>query len=106
MPIGRAGGLPAIFCVILPSNFRTGSKNRCLKWGVPILDAPEGRRDDFVAPYFRHAKIFGLSVLKFPFSEVTPSPQSGFLKCPKLRYVPYELFGPVGFWCSRLNGLD
>jgi len=24
--------------------------------GCPILDAPEGRRDEFVEPYFRHAK--------------------------------------------------
>jgi hypothetical protein len=23
---------------------------------VPILDAPQGRRDDFVDPYFKHAK--------------------------------------------------
>jgi hypothetical protein len=41
--------------VILLNNFRTGS-NRCQKWGAPILDAPEGRRDDFVDPYFKHAK--------------------------------------------------
>ncbi len=26
------------------------------KWGAPILDAPQGRRDDFVAPYFRAAR--------------------------------------------------
>jgi hypothetical protein len=26
------------------------------KWGVPILEAPEGRRDDFVDRYFRRAK--------------------------------------------------
>jgi hypothetical protein len=26
------------------------------KWGVEILDAPEGRRDEFVEPYFRHAE--------------------------------------------------
>lgn len=26
------------------------------KWGVPVLEAPEGRRDDFVAPYFRGAQ--------------------------------------------------
>ena len=25
-------------------------------WGVEILDAPEGRRDEFVAPYFRNAE--------------------------------------------------
>ena len=31
-------------------------KNRAEKWGAPILDAPEGRRDEFVEPYFRRAK--------------------------------------------------
>ena len=29
---------------------------RAKEWGAPILDAPEGRRDEFVAPYFRAAK--------------------------------------------------
>ena len=24
--------------------------------GVPVLDAPQGRRDDFVDPYFKRAK--------------------------------------------------
>lgn len=31
-------------------------KNRAEKWGTPILDAPQGRRDEFVEPYFRNAK--------------------------------------------------
>ena len=31
-------------------------KNRAEKWDTPILDAPEGRRDEFVEPYFRKAK--------------------------------------------------
>jgi len=26
------------------------------KWSVPVLDAPQGRRDDFVDPYFKQAK--------------------------------------------------
>jgi hypothetical protein len=26
------------------------------KWGVEILDAPEGRRDEFIEPYFRNAE--------------------------------------------------
>lgn len=30
--------------------------NRSKKWGAPILEAPEGRRDEFVAPYFKRAK--------------------------------------------------
>jgi hypothetical protein len=31
-------------------------KNRAEKWAAPILDAPEGRRDEFVEPYSRKAK--------------------------------------------------
>ena len=40
----------------IAEQFQNWVKNRCQKWGVPILDAPEGRRDDFVDPYFKHAK--------------------------------------------------
>jgi hypothetical protein len=40
----------------IAQQFQNWLKNRCQKWGVPILDAPEGRRDDFVDPYFKHAK--------------------------------------------------
>ena len=29
---------------------------RVRQWGAPLLDAPEGRRDDFVAPYFQRAQ--------------------------------------------------
>jgi len=37
----------------IAQQFQNWLKNRCQKWGVPILDAPEDRRDDFVAPYFK-----------------------------------------------------
>ena len=30
--------------------------NRSRKWGAPILEAPEGRRDELIKPYFRKAK--------------------------------------------------
>jgi len=40
----------------IAQQFQNWVKNRCQKWGVPILDAPDGRRDDFVDPYFKHAK--------------------------------------------------
>ena len=56
MPIERANGLLATAGAISPSNFKNWDKNRCQKWGTPILDAPAGRRDDFVDPYFKHAK--------------------------------------------------
>jgi hypothetical protein len=41
----------------IAQQFQNWVKNRCQKWGAPILDAPEGRRDDFVDPYFKQAKI-------------------------------------------------
>ena len=31
-------------------------RNRSEKWGAPIVDAPEGRRDEFIEPYFLKAK--------------------------------------------------
>jgi hypothetical protein len=40
----------------IAQQFQNWLKNRCQKWGAPILDAPEGRRDDFVDPYFKNAK--------------------------------------------------
>jgi hypothetical protein len=40
----------------IAEQFHNWVKNRAQKWGEPILDAPAGRRDDFVAPYFKQAK--------------------------------------------------
>jgi hypothetical protein len=40
----------------IAQQFQNWVKNRCQKWGAPIVDAPTGRRDDFVDPYFKHAK--------------------------------------------------
>ena len=40
----------------IAQQFQNWLKNRCEKWGAPVLDAPEGRRDDFVDPYFKQAK--------------------------------------------------
>jgi hypothetical protein len=40
----------------IADQFRDWITQRARKWDVPILDAPEGRRDDFVESYFRHAK--------------------------------------------------
>jgi len=40
----------------IAQQFHNWVKNRCEKWGAPILDASEGRRDDFVDPYFKQAK--------------------------------------------------
>ena len=30
--------------------------NRSQRWGAPILEAPQGRRDDFVDPYFKRTQ--------------------------------------------------
>jgi hypothetical protein len=40
----------------IAEQFQNWVKNRCEKWKAPILDAPAGRRDDFVDPYFKQAK--------------------------------------------------
>lgn len=40
----------------IATQFHRWVENRAHSWDVPILDAPAGRRDDFVAPYFRRAK--------------------------------------------------
>jgi hypothetical protein len=40
----------------IADQFRDWITNRSQKWGVPILEAPEGRRDDFLDPYFKRVK--------------------------------------------------
>ena len=40
----------------IATQFQNWVINRSKKWGAPILDAPEGRRDDFVQQYFIAAK--------------------------------------------------
>ena len=40
----------------IAQQFQNWVKNRCQRWGAPVLDAPTGRPDDFVDPYFKHAK--------------------------------------------------
>jgi len=40
----------------IADQFQGWVKNRSQKWDVPILEAPSGRRDQFVEPYFRRAK--------------------------------------------------
>ncbi|MGH9671378.1 MAG: hypothetical protein ACRD3A_14845 [Terriglobales bacterium] len=39
----------------IATQFQNWVKNRAHTWGVPLLDAPPGRRDEFVAPYFKRA---------------------------------------------------
>lgn len=41
----------------IASQFQNWVVNRSQKWGAPILEAPESRRDEFVRPYFRRAKV-------------------------------------------------
>jgi hypothetical protein len=40
----------------IAQQFQNWVKNRCQRWGAPILDAPEGRHDDFVDPYFPYER--------------------------------------------------
>lgn len=40
----------------IAAQFHNWAKNRSQRWDVPILDAPVGRRDEFVDPYFKRAK--------------------------------------------------
>src|SRR5437879_1648573 len=47
----------------IAEQFQNTVKNRSWKWNAPILEAPEGRRDDFVEPYFRHARPDQLVVI-------------------------------------------
>jgi hypothetical protein len=40
----------------IAEQFGNWVKNRCQKWGAPLLEAPDGRRDDFVDRFFRGTK--------------------------------------------------
>lgn len=44
------------FLTGIADQFKNWVTNRSLKWGVPVLEAPEGRRDDFVDQFFKRAK--------------------------------------------------
>jgi len=55
MPIGEGQRVIRGRLRDIAEQFGNWVKNRCQKWGAPIVDAPEGRRDDFVDPYFKHA---------------------------------------------------
>ncbi len=47
----------------IADQFQNWLKNRSEKWGVPILDAPSGRRDEFVEPYLKKAKPDEVAVI-------------------------------------------
>jgi len=40
----------------IADQFQGWVKNRSQQWDVPIIDAPPGRRDEFVEPYFKRAE--------------------------------------------------
>ena len=48
----------------IAQQYQNWVKNRSEKWGAPIVDAPAGRRDDFVDSYFRRAKPDQVVVLR------------------------------------------
>src|ERR1700684_2317531 len=40
----------------IAEQYKNWVTNGSLKWGVPGLESPDRRRDDFIDPYFRQAK--------------------------------------------------
>jgi len=40
----------------IAGQYKNWVTNRLLAWDAPILEAPDDRRDEFVEPYFRHAR--------------------------------------------------
>jgi hypothetical protein len=50
----------------LPINSRIEMKKPSGKWSVPIPGALEGRRDDFVEPYFKKANSDQVVVIRKP----------------------------------------
>src|SRR6202166_2564170 len=40
----------------IAEQYKNWVTNRSQKWGVPVLEAPDGRRDDFIDPYFKRGK--------------------------------------------------
>jgi hypothetical protein len=40
----------------IASQYQNWVTNRSLHWGAPILDDPDGRRDEFMEPYFKDAR--------------------------------------------------
>jgi hypothetical protein len=47
----------------IADQFQYWLKNRSQKWNAPILDAPAGRRDEFVEPYLKKAKPDQVAVI-------------------------------------------
>src|SRR5262249_53571489 len=56
LPAALSGQPAAMCCVALPNNSRPGSKQQADGWSTSIVEAPGGRRDEFVEPYFKGAK--------------------------------------------------
>jgi hypothetical protein len=40
----------------IAEQYKNWVTNRSQKWGAPVLEPPDGRRDDFIDPYFKQAK--------------------------------------------------
>lgn len=47
----------------IADQFQNWVQNRSEKWGAPILDAPSGRRDEFVEPYLKKAQPDQVAVI-------------------------------------------
>ncbi len=40
----------------IAAQYKNWVMNRSQRWGVPVLEAPQGRRDDFIGLYLKKAK--------------------------------------------------
>ena len=47
----------------IANQFQNWLKNRSEKWSAPVLDAPAGRRDEFVEPYLKKTKPDEVAVI-------------------------------------------
>jgi len=47
----------------IADQFQNWLKNRSEKWSAPVLDAPAGRRDEFVEPYLKETKHVEVAVI-------------------------------------------
>ena len=77
----------------IAAQYRNWIANRSKAWGVPVLEQPHQRRDDFIDPYFRRAR---------------PDRIVAIIKAREQKWTP--IFGPgvkvEKVACSIIKGAD
>src|SRR5260370_16846529 len=71
--------------------FQSWVKDQADKWNAPILDAPKGRRDELVHPYFKGAKPDQFVVIlkpREPSRIITPTATKKLTPCNLLLPAP------------------